>query len=197
VKGAEVIGTFPDNGQTLGSRVARKRHSRYSSNEMEDTFSAYQEFSSSAATATKLMTDFSVPPGGSEPSWADVERTVGFEWKLTDELGRGLSSAEQVLEEAPQLDSLKALKAELSALQKKYAAWLKQWRQGGGRELTPPVLWRRLERTNKALKRLYQDVCDHIVFEEVKAEEVRTIPPGKLEELVRAAHQEEGGKDPH
>lgn len=162
-------------------------------NKMEGTFSV--EFSSSATTATTIMGSLSVPPGGSTLSQADVVQIVGSEWGLADELERGLSSAEQVLEKTLQLASLQALKDELSDLQKKYAAWVRRWRQGGGQELTPPVLWQRLGRIDKALRRLYQDVCDHIVFEEAKGDETITIPPGKLEDLVQAAHQEEGGEE--
>ena len=148
---------------------------------------AHQSFNSSAASALVTITDFSKLQKVPDPPRIDVPRIRYLE-KIADELERGLSEAKRALERTPPLAALKELKAGLSALREKYGACLQQWRKEGGRELTPPRLWRRLRDVEEALKRLYQDVCDHLVFGEAAEEEAITMPPGKVEELVRAAH---------
>jgi hypothetical protein len=163
---------------------------------MEESFLASQAFNSSAASALVTITDFSKLQKVPDPPRIDVQRIEHLE-KLADELEKGLSEAKRTLERTPPLAVLKELRAGLFALRERYGACLQQWRKEGGQELTPPRLWRRLGDADKALKRLYQDVCDHLVFEETEEEEVMTMLPGKVEELVRAAHQEESRKDSH
>jgi len=161
---------------------------------MEEGFSAHQAFNSSAANAVIAITNFRTLQGVPDPPRIDVQRIAYLE-KLADELEMGLADAKRILEETPLLAALKNLKTGLSALREKYGACLQQWRKEGGQELTPPRLWRRLGDAEKVLKKLYQDVCDHLVFAEAEEEETVTMPPGKVEELVRAAHEEESGKD--
>jgi len=160
---------------------------------MKEPSFAYSAFNSSAATAVTLIADFFALPRVDSPR-VDLQRIARLE-RLTDELERGLSDAKQILEETPPLAALKDLKSKISALREKYAACLQYWRKEGGQERTPPILWGRVGDVDKALKRLYQDVCDHIVFAEAEEEETITMPPGKVEDLVRTAHQEKSGED--
>lgn len=173
--------------------VARERLPRYSTYIMDEVFSAYQAFHSSAANAEVTITNFCNLQRVPDPPRIDVPRIAHLE-KLADELEMGLADAKRSLEETPPLAALKDLKTRLSALREQYGACLQQWRKEGGQELTPPRLWRRLGDAEKVLKKLYQDVCDHLVFAEAEEEETVTMPPGKVEELVRAAHEEESGK---
>jgi len=156
---------------------------------MESNIPAYSEFSATAATATTLMVDFLRGPRVSEPPRVDVQRIARLQ-ELADVLEKGLCDVEHALEQQPSLTILQSLKSALAALREQYSACWKSWREEGERGQTPPVLWARLQHVNKALTERYQDVCDLIFFEEAKEEEAELMPPGKLEDLVQAAHQE-------
>lgn len=174
--------------------VAKRRLLGYSIRSMEGSISAFQEFIATAAAATTIIRGFSTLTMPKPPE-VDVQRITRLQ-NLADELERLLSQAEHVLEAHPPLASLKDLKSQLSALREKYAVCLRHWREAGGQAQTPPILWRRLQSTRKTLERLYEDVCDHITFVEAETEEAEPMPPGKLEDLVRAAHQKEREKVP-
>lgn len=170
--------------------VARERLPRYSIDDMEEGFSAYQAFNTSAATAVTIIANFCNLQGVPVPPRIDVQRIAYLE-KLADELEKGLSDAKRILEEVPTLAALTELEAGLSSLREKYGACWQQWRKEGGQELTPPRLWRRLGEADKILKRLYQDVCnfleDHLDAEDFRAakkewerEGKKTIPWEKI-----------------
>ena len=82
---------------------------------MEETFSAYQAFSSSAANAEVTITNFCNLQGVPDPPRVDVQRIAHLE-KLAGELERGLAEAKRILEETPPLAALKDLRTGLSAL---------------------------------------------------------------------------------
>jgi hypothetical protein len=175
--------------------IVRERFPRYSTNSMEDgrsAYSAYSEFDSSAANAVTIITDFCNLREVPAPPRVDIQRIAYLE-KLADELERGLSHARRVLEEAPPLTELKDLKAELATLRERYTACWRQWRGERGQELTPPRLWRRLGNVEKALKTLYQDVCDcledHLDVEEA---ERRLADPNEVPVPYEQARKELG-----
>jgi len=180
-------------GHRLGRpAVARERLPRYSTSVMEETFSAYQAFSSSAANAEVTITNFCNLQGVPDPPRVDVQRIAHLE-KLADELERGLADAKRILEETPPLAVLNGLKAKLSTLREHYAACLRQWRKEGGRELTPPRLWRRLGNAEKAIKRLYQEVCDDLEDRlDVEEAERRLADPNEVPIPYEQARKELG-----
>jgi hypothetical protein len=138
--------------------IVRERLPRYSINTMEEDRSAYSAFNASAATAGTIIIDFCKLPEVPAPPRIDVQRIAYLE-KLADELEKGLTDAQQVLEAEPLPSTLKTLEARLSTLQVQYTDCWQRWCEEGGKELTPPRLWKRLAHLNKALEQLYQNVC--------------------------------------
>ena len=159
---------------------------------MEEVLSAHQAFSSSAANAEVIITNFCNLQRVPDPPRIDIQRIAHLE-KLADELEMGLAEAKRILEETPPLAALKDLRAGLSALGEKYGACLQQWREEGGQELTPPRLWRRLGDAEKALKRLYQDVCDDLEDRlDVEEAERRLADPNEVPIPYEQARKELG-----
>ena len=159
---------------------------------MEEVFSACQAFSSSAANAEVIITNFCNLQRVPDPPRIDIQRIAHLE-KLADELEMGLAEAKRILEGTPPLAALKDLRAGLSALGEKYGACLQQWREEEGQELTPPRLWRRLRDADKALKKLYQDVCDDLEDRlDVEEAERRLADPNEVPIPYEQARKELG-----
>ncbi len=172
--------------------VASERLPRYSTYIMEEVFSASQAFNSSAGAAVALIADFSTLPKVYNALQIDIPRIEHLE-KLADKTEKTLAEGRRALEEAPPLATLQGLKAQLSTLREQYAACLGQWRKDGGRELTPPRLWQRLGDAEKALKRLYQDVCDDLEDRlDVEEAERRLADPNEVPIPYEQARKELG-----
>jgi hypothetical protein len=150
---------------------------------MGEVLSAYYAFNSSAGNAVTLIAGFSSLPKVPDSLRIDIPR-IGHLEKLANEIEKALADAQRVLEEVPSLTALDDLKTRLSALQEQYKDCFQQWRREGGRELTPPRLWRRLRNVEKALKKLYEDCLDVEDFraakEEWEREGRKTVPWEKI-----------------
>jgi ubiquinone/menaquinone biosynthesis C-methylase UbiE len=159
---------------------------------MGEVLSTYYAFSSSAGNAATLIANFSNLPKVADSLRIDIPR-IGHLEKLADEIEKALAEARRILEEVPPLTTLDDLKTSLSILQEKYEDCFQQWRRERGRELTPPRLWQRLRNVEKALKGLYQDVCDSLEDHlDVKEAERRLADPNEVPVPYEQARKELG-----